>query len=288
MVVVAAPAVEPALQPPPLTDSERRALLEFWSVYDARFDDVASAIDQHAEQHPEIAGFIGAAGTAERLQTRALIHAAIVENDWLPYLMVVEAAGTRYAEEGLSFGAWFAAGRTLRLQITPLVVDALRADPDRLAEAVRGSAIFIDLAMMSIGGAYLAAKERTIDAQREAILELSTPVLELRPGLLLLPLVGVIDTHRAAALTDSLLEAIAVRRSTLVIMDVTGVPAVDTAIAAHLTQAAQAARLMGAETILVGLSAANALVLANLGIGLDMLRVAGTLSDAVAEAQLLA
>jgi anti-anti-sigma regulatory factor len=285
--MVVAPAADAAVQAPPLTTSERRALVAFWTVYDEHFDDVASAVDQDAEEHPEVSGFIGAAGTAERLQSRVLIHAAIMENDWLPYLAVVDAAGARYAQEGLGFGAWFAAGRTLRRQITPLVVGALRRDPDRLAEAVRGAAIFIDLAMVTIGGAYLAANKRIIDAQREAILELSTPVLELRRGVLLLPLIGVIDTERAAALTESILAAITARRSTMVIMDVTGVSAVDSAVAAHLTQTAAAARLMGADTILAGLSAANALILANLGIVLGDLRVAGTLSDALADANLL-
>ena len=104
----------------------------------------------------------------------------------------------------------------------PLIVDELRAEPERLAEAVRGAAIFVDLAMFTIGDAYLEAKERIIRTQEAAIRELSTPVLELRPGLLLLALVGLIDTERADGLTEQLLSAITARRSTVVIIDVTG------------------------------------------------------------------
>jgi rsbT co-antagonist protein RsbR len=187
----------------------------------------------------------------------------------------------------LSFGAWFGAGRALRMRITPLVVDALGAEPERLGAAVRGGAIFVDVAMIAVGGAYLAAKERIIRTQAEAIRELSTPVLELRPGLLLLALVGLIDTERADGLTQQLLAAITARRSTVVIIDVTGVPAIDTAVAGHLIHAVEASRLMGATGILAGLSTANAQTLVSLGIEFRSLNVVGTLADAVEEAEAL-
>ena len=116
------------------------------------------------------------------------IRSAIVDDDWGAYQARIYEAGARYAQAGLSFGTWFGAGRALRVTIIPMIVDALRSDPERLGEAVRGAAIFVDVAMVTIGGAYLEAKERIIRTQEEAIRELSTPVLEPRPGLLLLPL----------------------------------------------------------------------------------------------------
>jgi rsbT co-antagonist protein RsbR len=269
------------LQPPDLSMSEQQALVEFWRVYDEHFDLVADAADRDAREHPELAGFIAVGGASTRHETRELIRCAIMDNDWLPYLASVDATGTQYAEAGLSFGAWFGAGRTLRMRITPLVVEALRSEPERLAEAIRGVAIFVDLAMITIGGAYLAAKERIILLQKEAIDELSTPVLELRPGLLVLPLIGLIDSERAAVLTESLLDAISTRRSSVVIIDVTGVPAVDSEVAAHLMHTAEAARLMGTTAILAGLSAANAQILAGLRIDFGRLRVVADLADAV-------
>jgi anti-anti-sigma regulatory factor len=285
MAATAAPARDSAgAHTPDLSDAERDALVEFWHVYEDHFDSVADAVDVDALVHPELAGFIGAAGTSERAESRDLIRRAIVENDWGRYLANVHAAGTRYAEAGQEFGAWFATGRALRMRITPLVVDALRAEPERLAEALRGAAVFVDLAMITIGGAYLAAKERIILRQQDAIRELSTPVLELHEGLLLLPLIGVVDTERAGGLTETLLAAVSASRSTVVIIDVTGVPAVDSAVAAHLMQTAGAARLMGATAILAGISAANALTLAGLGIDFTNFRVVGTLADAVREA----
>ena len=137
-----------------------------------------------------------------------------------------------------------------------------------------------NVGMVTIGGAYLEAKERIIRTQEEAIRELSTPVLEPRPGLLLLALVGLIDTERADSLTEQLLAAITARRSTVVIIDVTGVPAIDTAVASHLMHAVEAARLMGATGILAGLSTANARTLVGLGIDFRSLHVVGTLADA--------
>jgi anti-anti-sigma regulatory factor len=272
------------LQHPDLSVEERAALAEFWGVYEAHFDDVAAAVEVDALEHPELAGFVGGTGGVQRLGSRKLVRRAIVEDDWQPYLGIIHETGTRYAEAGLSFGAWFGAGRALRRRITPLVVDALREEPQRLAEAIRGVAIFVDLAMITIGNAYLAANERIIRVQQQAIRDLSTPVLELRSGLLLLPLIGLIDTERATGLTEQLLASISTGRSRVVILDVTGVPAIDSAVATHLLHSAEAARLMGATCILAGMSAANAQILAGLGVSFSSISVVGTLGDAVAEA----
>jgi rsbT co-antagonist protein RsbR len=279
--------VSPDALCPDLSAEERDALRQFWRVYHRHFDELADAIDLDAEERPELAAFIGRAGSSERLRSRDLISHAIVENDWEPYLTMIAATGARYAEAGLSFGAWFATGRALRMRITPLVVDALPHEPERLAQAVRGAAIFVDLMMITIGGAYLAAKERIITAQQADIRDLSTPVLELRSGLLLMPLIGTIDTRRAADLTDALLATISKRRGTVFIIDVTGVPAVDTAVAAHLMHTIRAARLMGATGIIAGISAANAQTLASLGIDFYGIDIVGTLADAVEEADAL-
>ena len=97
----------------------------------------------------------------------------------------------------------------------------------------------------------------------------------------------LIDTERADGLTEQLLAAITARRSTVVIIDVTGVPAIDTAVASHLMHAVEAARLMGATGILAGLSTANAQTIVGLGIDFRSLHVVGTLADAIGEAELL-
>lgn len=111
-------------------------------------------------------------------------------------------------------------------------------------------------------------KLETIELQARAILELSTPVIQIWDGILVLPLIGTIDSGRAAQIMESLLEAVLKRRASVVILDLTGVPVVDTGVANHLIQTVQATRLLGAETLLTGVSSDNAQTLVRLGVDL--------------------
>src|SRR5207248_5701002 len=103
-------------------------------------------------------------------------------------------------------------------------------------------------------------------ATQEAIRELSTPVLQVRERLLILPIIGVIDTQRARQLTEQLLRSIRANRAKVVVIDITGVPVVDTPVANHLVQTVEASRLMGATVIITGLSAEIARTLVTLGV----------------------
>jgi rsbT co-antagonist protein RsbR len=123
----------------------------------------------------------------------------------------------------------------------------------------------------------VAERERTISAQQEAIRELSTPALQLREHLLILPIIGVVDSVRARQLTDNMLQAIRVNRAKVVVMDITGVAAVDSKVANHLIQTIAAARLMGAKVIVTGLSANVAQSLVSLGIDLGTVETVGDL-----------
>jgi rsbT co-antagonist protein RsbR len=128
---------------------------------------------------------------------------------------------------------------------------------------------------------------RTIRQQQEAIRELSTPVLQIRDRLLLLPIIGVIDTHRARLITESLLHSIRANRARVVVMDVTGVATIDSRVANHLMQTVSAARLMGAFVIVTGLSSDVAQSLVALGIELTRLNTMGDLQGGLEEAERL-
>lgn len=268
-----------------LTSAELNALREFWQVCEPRYEELVADIESDAREHPEAGTLLGGAEPEDVQQTRELLTSAIMDGDWSPYLAGMGAFGVRYAEAGLDFTAWFAAGRALRSRLIPLMVEALSDDAERLAEAVRGVSILIDLVMFAVGRTYIGAKERIITEQQAVLRELSTPVLELRPGLLLVPLVGLIDSERALLLTQQLLEGIAAARAKAVVLDITGVPAVDSAVANHLMQTVQATRLMGAHTLISGLSAENAQTLVRLGLDLGPLNTVGTLADGVLQAQ---
>ena len=127
----------------------------------------------------------------------------------------------------------------------------------------------------------LKKQDENIRHLQEEILELSTPVIEIWDGVLALPLVGTLDSHRARSAMERLLEAIETTRSPFVIIDITGVPNVDTAVANHLLQTVDAVRLMGCEAILTGISTRIALTMAHLGVDLGTINVRSRMSDAL-------
>jgi len=131
----------------------------------------------------------------------------------------------------------------------------------------------------------IAERERTIRVQEKAILELSTPALQIRDKLLMLPIIGLLDSMRAKQLTDGLLHAIRANRAKVVVMDVTGVAAVDSKVANHLIQTVTAARLMGALVIVTGLSAEVAQSLVALGVDLSKINTVGDLEGGIEEAE---
>src|SRR5690606_28499026 len=128
-------------------------------------------------------------------------------------------------------------------------------------------------------------RDRTIGRQSEAIRELSTPVLQIRDRLLLLPLIGLIDTHRARLVTENLLRAIRDTRARVVVIDVTGVATVDTKVANHLFQTVTAARLMGARAIVSGVSADVAQSMVSLGVELSPFVTVRDLQGALEDAE---
>lgn len=107
-----------------------------------------------------------------------------------------------------------------------------------------------------------------IEEQRATINELQTPVIEVWKGILALPIVGSVDTVRAQDMNERLLERIVQTRSEIVILDITAVPVVDTAVAKHLLETVSSARLLGAEVLIVGLSSRTAMTLVHLGLDL--------------------
>lgn len=116
-----------------------------------------------------------------------------------------------------------------------------------------------------------------VTAQGETIEELSTPVIRVWDEILVLPLVGIVDTRRARQIVQGLLEAIVETGSTVAIVDITGVPVVDTRVAHHLLKTIDAARLLGTEVVLSGVSAHNAQTLVELGVDLSGVVTKGTL-----------
>jgi rsbT co-antagonist protein RsbR len=134
---------------------------------------------------------------------------------------------------------------------------------------------------------FVQERERIIRQQQEAIRELSTPVLQVREQLLILPIIGVLDNQRARQVTEQLLRAIRANRAKVVVIDITGVPTIDSTVANHLVQTVDASGLMGASVIITGLSSEIALTLVTIGLDLSKMNAVGDLQGGIEEAERL-
>jgi rsbT co-antagonist protein RsbR len=140
---------------------------------------------------------------------------------------------------------------------------------------------------VTVGVSFVEERERVIREQQEAIRELSTPVLQVRDRLLILPIIGVLDAQRARQLTEQLLGAIQASRAKVVVIDITGVATIDRTVANHIVQTVEAAQLMGASAIITGLSSKIAQTLVDLGVDLSMMNTVGDLQGGLEEAERL-
>ena len=139
----------------------------------------------------------------------------------------------------------------------------------------------------TVGVNFVQERERIIRQQQEAIRELSTPVLQVRERLLILPIIGVLDSQRARQLTEQLLRGIRANRAKVVVIDITGVPTIDSTVANHLVQTVEASRLMGASVIITGLSSEIAQTLVTIGVDLSKVNAVGDLQGGIEEAERL-
>jgi rsbT co-antagonist protein RsbR len=139
----------------------------------------------------------------------------------------------------------------------------------------------------TVAGGFVQERERVIRQQQVALLELSTPVLQVRERLLILPIIGVLDAQRVQQLIDQLLQGIRKHRAKVVVIDITGVPEIDEGVANNLVQAVDASRLMGAGVIITGLSSEIAQTLVTIGVDLSKVNAVGDLQGGIEEAERL-
>lgn len=129
---------------------------------------------------------------------------------------------------------------------------------------------------------YQQTRESVIARQQEELIELSTPVVELWPGILALPLIGTLDSERTQVVMETLLQRLVATGSSIAVIDITGVPTVDTLVAQHLLKTVSAAQLMGADCIISGIRPQIAQTIVHLGIDLSAVATKASLSDAFA------
>ena len=250
-------------------------------------DDYVTTFFNHLSGLDDARSLIASRAIAERARQLKREHlVAMVQGEYgMKYVEQRIELGILYAKAGLDARVFLGAFHQLLKHIGSAVMKQLDRKP------VDGFESFMSLkkiAFFDIGlivDILVFERERTIRQQQESIRELSTPVLQIRERLLLLPIIGVIDTQRARLITESLLRSIRANRAKVVVMDITGVATIDSKVSNHLLQTVTAARLMGAHVIVTGLSAEVAQSLVALGIELSKLNTVGDLQGGLEDAE---
>jgi rsbT co-antagonist protein RsbR len=154
-------------------------------------------------------------------------------------------------------------------------------NPAELAENMRVADLLLDKLGLYTTEVYQKSREEVIRRQQEEMLELSTPVVQLWEGIVALPLIGTLDSGRASVVMETLLQTIVETHSELAIIDITGVPTVDTLVAQHLLKTVAAARLMGADCIISGIRPQIAQTMVHLQIDLSSVTTKATMAEAL-------
>lgn len=256
-----------------LTEEEAAGLRDVVAVLEASRERLGGEARAAAARWPaELQGlFEGEPERAARTQQAwSLLKEGIEARDIGAYLARAREDAGEMAAQGVSFSVivgWLT-------RMVPVVqaglVERLGDDRARLLRALSALNRLLGALLSAAGTQYAEVRQELLEQEHRRILrELSVPVVPVWQGVLVVPLVGVLDSARARELTQTLLEAIARERARVAILDVTGVPAVDTQVADYLLRTVKAARLLGAQSVLVGIRPAIAQTLVRLGVDLE-------------------
>src|SRR5579871_356081 len=233
-----------------------------------------SDLIKESELQAQCSGLLELLGTAATMGGSVESGAYDAVRDRLTEISRSRAAKGFSARETATFV--FSIKRPLFTAIT----EEFSKDPAALAAELWATTELVDALGLYTTDAYITSREETIRRQQEEMLELSTPVVKLWEGILALPLIGTLDSARTQVVMESLLESIVQTNSQVAIIDITGVPTVDTVVAQHLLKTVTAARLMGADCIISGVRPQIAQTIVHLGINLLDITTKATLSDA--------
>lgn len=173
-----------------------------------------------------------------------------------------------------------------RVLLRGLLQNDAMEHPSALGALLAAVETIFDHLTLLVYETYIETRERLIAQQSLSLLELSTPVVRLWDRVLMVPLIGVVDTLRARQTTERLLDAIAKYEATVAILDVTGVPVLDTSVAGHIMKTIAAAQMLGARVVMTGISPDGAQTLVKLGVDFSEVTTRATLRAGIAEALL--
>jgi rsbT co-antagonist protein RsbR len=263
-----------------LTPEDVENLGEIKPLVAGHVDELVDTFFEHLTRFPEAKVLLGYRELMQQARTLKRAHLLeMLEGKYdMPYAEQRVKLGLLYGRVGLPTKVYLGAFRAVITRAGELVLAARPKDGFAKWTSLQKVAHF-DIGIHS--DVLMHERERTIGRQSEAIRELSTPVLQIRERLLLLPLIGIIDSHRAQLITENLLKGIRAARAKVVVIDVTGVATIDSRVANHLVQTVTAARLMGAFAIVTGITADVAQSMVALGIEMAPFTTVGDLQGGV-------
>ncbi len=254
----------------------------FGALIVPRLDEYVTHFYGWLETQPEFEQFFSDAEKLVRVQRQQLDYwrdffAAKVDDEYVGKRRMV---GEAHARIGLPLHTYLAAMNVSLQLVTERLYDG-SLPQDVYAASVRSISKLMYLDTAIVAQTFSARVNRILTEHHEALIEMSTPVTAIWDGILLLPIVGIIDSKRAQDIMDTMLAKIAETRATVTILDISGVGVVDTAVANHLIKITKATRLMGCETTISGISPAIAQTVVELGIDVGEVHTTATLRDAL-------
>ncbi len=265
-----------------LTDEDLARLAGLRAFADRHTDDIVQAFYELLLSHPDTRGFFSDPGTLARVQRAQKQYFLGLFSGRCDLAYVEDRLRVGAAHERIGLGPkWYlgAYSRYLRL-----LHDRLFSDFGSSAEAeaaYRSIQKIVCFDMSLAIDTYIAANLETLGRHQVAIRELSTPVIRVYQHVLLLPLVGTIDSLRAQQIMEAVLTRVSEEQARVLILDIAGVPVVDTKVADHLLKTTAAVRLLGAETVLTGISAEVARTIVQLGVDVTGMYTKARLADGI-------
>jgi rsbT co-antagonist protein RsbR len=253
------------------TDAEAQLLLELGPIAETYVDEVVEGLYRQFLSFGETRAFFPDDATLKRVKAlQRAYFLQLTQGDYgEAYLAHRLHIGQVHQQIGLE-PRWYMGAYSIYMQLAfPRVMAAYKHEPDKGQRMFLALLKIITLDTELAITTYIAAGEEVISRQSREILEISTPVVQVWAGVLVTPLIGTLDTERAQLFTERLLERVVEMRTSVVLVDITGVPTMDTRTAQHLTEAISAVRLLGAQVLLTGVRPAIAQTLVHLGIDLS-------------------
>src|ERR671912_96788 len=249
-----------------ILNTHEEELLEEWMREQLASDTLRTDLVSESKLRQQSAQFLGALRQAA--QSGNLTN--IMSPEWGEVREILTVLSRSRAQQGFTPSETATFVFSLKQPLFTRLRQELEQDADTLANEHWAATVLLDKLGLFTIEAYQKNREAVIARQQQELLELSTPVVKLWEGILAIPLIGTLDSARTQSVMETLLQRIVDTEATIAIIDITGVPAVDTLVAQHLIKTVAAARLMGADCLVSGIRPQIAQTMVELGVDLDV------------------